>query len=191
MIYPDIVVLGTGRSGTSFVCKVLAERLGICWGRGIDPRPQPPVMKSGMWEDRNMKAWNKALAQTKITPEEWLEQFTKAHTKCRKRNVKPPRLHGVKDPYLSMASPLVWGVIKPKLIIEAYRTPEQVLESNRKNAPWRSPEYWEWFGWVVRNNIASLEVFCSRNAIPFITLRLSKVRTPDYIYDSIIQLLDI
>jgi hypothetical protein len=180
---PDIICLGTGRSGTSFVAKVLAEHLNVCWGQLVDPRPLGGAMKSGKWEDRNMKSWDKALAMLKITPEEWIWQWHKAHGKCRKAGGE--RLHGVKDPFLSHCPPMVWEHITPGLIINCKRSYKQVVASRKKYAAWRSVEYWKWHTLVAEHQLADLARWAGETGQPYVEIDLSYERTAEEVLEEV------
>lgn len=146
-------------------------------------------MKSGKWEDRNMKSWDKALAMLKITPEEWIWQWHKAHTKCRKAEYRGEankvRFHGVKDPFLSHCHPLTWGAIQPGLIINCQRSPSQVIESRKKYAAWRSGEYWKWHTLVAEHQLADLARWAKNTGQPYVEIDLSYERTAEEVLEEV------
>ena len=187
-VKPDVIILGQGRSGTSFAARVLPEHFGVCFGQRIDPRPQG-AMESGKWEDQNMKSWNKALAMMKITPEEWLSQFDKAHRQCRKIGHLGDKqklcFHGVKDPHLSFVPLLAFKHIKPGLIVEASRSKGQVLHSRKHNAPWRSLIYWAWHTEAALHNLQCIHLAALEWDIPYVRLDFTERRSEKYVIDAI------
>lgn len=138
MRHPDYVVVGTGRSGTSFVAHVLRTRLNVCMGHLIDTVPSE-FHRWGVHEDPEIKVATRQLIGKRMSATEWLEEFTRIH----KRNGRcSGPLTGVKHPDLSFLDLEDWDVIRPGLILWAWRKPEQVEASKRRArnpfGPWRT-----------------------------------------------------
>lgn len=62
------LVATTGRSGSSFVCRVLADRFGIDWG---DVAPPTRANPEGAFECSQLRWLNKARARGEVNPTLW------------------------------------------------------------------------------------------------------------------------
>jgi hypothetical protein len=149
---PDVVVTGTGRSGTSFCCYVLHVHMGICMHHKycqrtpINPKGRPPPSNKKFrwpgksWESHHIGAASWGVGYGHERPEPWLEAFQNMHTpkRCKAKYV------GCKNPQLIWASEDFWNYVKPQLLINCVRSKAQVLESmNRwaKNMGWDEKKY--------------------------------------------------
>lgn len=140
---PDVVVVGTGRSGTSTVSRILHTSFDICMGHEF--KGASAAQPIGSFEDGAMRHFTKDLAgfpfqkknvERKDTAREWIEEFGRIHSECDGRV-------GVKSPHLSGIALERWMEIAPRLIIRTHRPKELVLASMNK---WRSYDNrWERF----------------------------------------------
>jgi hypothetical protein len=129
----DIIITGTGRSGTSFVAKVLEEDFGFCMGHHIDRGPgyerKDHMHRWGIWEYKRTKNWFKAY-------EVW-KNGTPENVTLALKHTHPPACHApfkaTKVPWMCQATPEIWKTVlkelNTKLIIWAWRPAEQVIDS--------------------------------------------------------------
>lgn len=120
---PTILVVGTGRSGTSFVAQTCHEDLGICMGHYL---LQPSIMSpDGFYEDLLSHGLLHKILHSNFSLEECLYHINKSHENC--------ELWGFKSSltlYLPMA---LLAYLEPKLIIRTWRPLEDTIVSCLKN----------------------------------------------------------
>ena len=116
----DWAVTGSGRSGTSFVAKVLMDN-GVCMGKRLDVQTSEKHLY-GNREDKDMLRAHVQLLSRRMSPEAWLEKWQGLHRKC-----KGPC--GIKQPDMAFFDLDDWEVIKPRRLIWCWRKPRQVTES--------------------------------------------------------------
>lgn len=73
-IYRPVVVVGTGRCGTSTTCRILHQNLGVRMYENEFLRPDAWNPK-GYFEDRKIKRLNKEATSGGVTPETWRDQM--------------------------------------------------------------------------------------------------------------------
>lgn len=151
MRHPDIVVVGTGRSGTSFCAYVLQKRLGVCMAHEWLPatkevhggfpyavgayEEQPLMALTGMFVKR--KDWHKVG---------WLRTFDLIHAKCR-------GLVGVKQWRLALAKAEHWDYIRPRLVVRTFRPEGPTVASMVRYRRPANPERWKKFYRRLENNM--------------------------------------
>lgn len=123
-----VLVLGTGRSGTSTTARILHQHLGVCMGHtflratGLKKTRNP----RGFWEEITMTGWTKHLVKGISSPEKWCRQLDAAHNlhgcKSSLRGYKHPRL-------AEIPCREIWAALDPLLVIEARRPRDMVLRS--------------------------------------------------------------
>ena len=116
MTSPSVIVVGTGRSGTSTVARILHERLGVCMGHHM--KMQSP---GGAYEDYLAHGLNRMIVATALSAGEWLRVMSNCHEKCER--------WGAKDPWF-----LYWPIselhrLNPALIVRTWRSREKVTHS--------------------------------------------------------------
>lgn len=118
-----ILVVGTGRSGTSALARCLHE-LGICMGhKFIDPDGANP---KGYWEDMYARhLFDFVLGEQIIDGVDWRRTVEKEHLKfdCKANQI------GVKHPLLCQFSDEVLDDINPEYIFWATRNREDTIKS--------------------------------------------------------------
>lgn len=133
---PDVIVTGTGRSGTSTVARILHTELGVCMGHVF--RDVMPSNPQGEYEDTNLAVESRRLVNGYPFPDtphshpillqRWREAYHHMHPRC------SAKLRGVKSPHLSALDEKGWAEINPRLIIRTWRSKELVVASMNK---WR------------------------------------------------------
>lgn len=149
MKHPDIVVVGTGRSGTSFCAYVLQTRLDVCMAHKWLPATEEvrggfPYAVGAYEEQPLMALTGRFVKQRDWRNLGWLDTFTQIHAKCK------DRLVGVKQWRLAMAKPEHWKHIRPRLVVRTFRPEEPTVVSMtryRRKANWRN------FYWRLENNM--------------------------------------
>jgi len=195
---PDVLVLGTGRSGTSFTAFVLGTALKVCMGiprpkaiqkcdfdnyKELMQRLQPKRDKTKhrlgtAWESMIKPSW--AVVNKEITPRNWLITFNSIHVHC----VSNTKYIGVKTPILLWVPADFWDTVKPRIIINAIRTKEQVFNSNKK---WGKKLGWNDEKWGIYEEIRD-DVLS--NLPGYIELDFSVERDIQYVVDRIKPLLE-
>lgn len=140
-LHPDVMVLGTGRSGTSFVAGVLHNHFKVCMGHDFINVTRKVDGREGSYECGFM--WEATVAITgKWDPgykdadtDLWLRWFRRVHENC-----ETP-LRGVKVTHLSRLTPRQLIAIKPRLVIRTWRYPTDSAKSfnrleHRNNDDW-------------------------------------------------------
>lgn len=125
-----ILVVGTGRSGTSTTARILHQRLDVCMGHtflqasGLKKTRNP----QGFWEEigGGMTGVTKQLIKGMVSVEQWHEQLDATHD----RHGCKSKLRGYKHPRLAeIASEDIWAALDPLLVIKTWRPRELVLRS--------------------------------------------------------------
>lgn len=111
-----IIVVGTGRSGTSTVSRILHERMGVCMGHFFRMHTIHDY-----YEDLMAHGLNRMLGAGQVTVLDWRLSMAKAHANCGD--------WGFKDPYFLYASPKAIEQIQPRLFIRTWRSQEETVES--------------------------------------------------------------
>lgn len=116
---PTVIVVGTGRSGTSTVAKILHEDLGICMGHFL--KPGGPANPDGFYEDFLSHGLVRMLRTNDLAPETYLSVMNESHKDC--------RFWGAKDPWFLYTSKEVRRELKPALCIICERDFKQTMNS--------------------------------------------------------------
>ncbi len=119
--FPSVLVMGTGRSGTSTIAQVLNEKMGVCMGHYLHHRESQEW--GGQYEDIVAHAISRMVVNDGFDPGHWLKHVQHVH---RDHGCK---LWGVKDPWFTL-----WGsdsleAVSPSLIIWARRPIDETVES--------------------------------------------------------------
>ena len=119
MSRPAVIVVGTGRSGTSFAAQVCHEDLGICMGHylkeGNSNNPE------GFFEDLHSHGLLMLALNGTITPAVYWQNVCKSHVSC--------DLWGLKDPKFLYLPINTIASIAPKLIIRTWRPLKATVDS--------------------------------------------------------------
>ena len=118
------LVVGTGRSGTSFVARVLHEKLKIFMGNSWAQPPNEHNPK-GYYEDAEFSNLNKMFLDQDMPYREWVGKVEKLIEERRKLN-KP---WGFKDPLLSWVLGLYFPFFDDPKLIRCVRKRELVVDS--------------------------------------------------------------
>ena len=151
MRHPDIVVVGTGRSGTSFCSYVLQERLGVCMAHQWFPSTKEVAggypYKVGAYEEISMLLLTgRFIRRFERRKAEWLSTFALLHRKC-------SGLVGIKQWRLAMAKAEHWEHIRPRLVVRTFRPEAPTVASMVRYRRPASPERWRKFYWELENNM--------------------------------------
>ncbi len=164
---PIVLILGSGRSGTSLTMQILAA-LGL--RTGIDLIPANASNPRGFYEDRAIVRLHADLLRALGTPlyaplpSDWLHTAVARTTRdalvrlLRQRLTLIDGLYGIKDPRLSALYPLWLDVferlrLQPRVIL-AVRDPRSVVASLQRHYGFSTDEA-EWL-WLARNSEALL-----------------------------------
>ena len=118
------VVVGPGRSGTSFVARVLHERLGVCMGERFNSDKTNP---RGFYEDCDFKDANQALLTNVVSEHGW-RTMVEPIIHARRQKGRP---WGFKDP--RVAEPQIASLLRPYVhltrVIRCKRSRNDVIRS--------------------------------------------------------------
>ena len=151
MRYPDVVVTGTGRSGTSFTAYVLQERLGVCMAHSFDPPTKKVARgypyKVGGYEERSMLALTDRFVNDRDWRESgWLSTFSALHEGCE-------GLVGIKQWRLAGASLEHWKHINPGLVVRTFRPEEPTVRSMVRYRRSHREDHWRVFYRKLEENM--------------------------------------
>ena len=119
--FPSVIVVGTGRSGTSTIARLLHEKMGVCMGHYLHHRESQKW--GGQYEDIVAHAISRMVVNDGFDPEHWLKHVQHIHADhgCKS--------WGVKDPWMSLWDTESLECILPSLIIWARRPIDETVES--------------------------------------------------------------
>ena len=172
MRHPDVVVVGTGRSGTSFCAYVLQERLGVCMAHEFMPSTKEvhggyPYAVGAYEEQSMMQLTGRFVKNRSWAKMGWLEIFSKIHVRCK-------GLVGIKQWRLALATPGHWNYIRPRLVVRTFRPEGPTVASMRRYrrssdhkrltmeigadlpAHVLGTELWKTFYWRLENNMRAV-----------------------------------
>ncbi len=121
MIKPDILILGVGRSGTSFVAEVLHRRFGVCFGH--DASMLKDFRGETVYEDAGLKKMIKRVVKGEVGIDSWLRKFDATHRGC------TAKLTGAKLLDFGALSFEQFMAIGPKAVIRTIRPYRSNVES--------------------------------------------------------------
>jgi len=109
---PAILVLGSGRSGTSTVAKLCHTRLGICMGHIL--KSGDALNPSGYYEDWISHSMIQMIVNAQaFSIDTWFDAMNYQHQVC--------PAWGVKDPWILFLQHH-WGMIRPGLVVYCDRS---------------------------------------------------------------------
>lgn len=129
-----VIVVGTGRCGSSFVARVLEERLGIDMG---GPGVQRASNPGGDWEDEEVRAINEAYEGGDIGPAEWRHEL---------KELERTEPWGFKHPGCAKYLHELLFVFRKSPVIWVQRDPDDTAESWSK-----------WYGRSVESCMNSIK----------------------------------
>ena len=116
---PTVIIVGSGRSGTSTIARLCHEELGICMGHYLkDPDYMNP---EGYYEDLISHALVRTMVDGSYTADRYLSLMNHFHKDC--------LLWGAKDPWFLFLPDQTLLQLKPKLCIVAHRDLESTVKS--------------------------------------------------------------
>jgi len=122
-----VLVVSTGRAGSSAVARVLHTKMGISMGTRF--RPPDEENPKGFYEDLDFKDLNEYVLTGRIT-------FPEFETRIRKLAGLRSGDWGLKDPRLSHLWGIYLSIIPDARIIITERNPQRVVESCMKQYGW-------------------------------------------------------
>lgn len=151
MRHPDVVVVGTGRSGTSFCAYVLQNRLGVCMAHEWLPSTKEVCggfpYEVGAYEEQTMMALTGRFVKNRSwTKVGWLEVFSRIHSGCK-------GLVGIKQWRLAMATPAHWKYIRPRLVVRTFRPEGPTVASMRRYRRPSDLKRWKTFYLRLEDNM--------------------------------------
>lgn len=116
---PEVVIVGTGRSGTSTVARILHERVGVCMGHFLkSPNAANP---QGFYEDYLEHGLMLMVTQDIIGIDELMRCVSDSHNDC--------KLWGFKDPWFIHLPQQAMKAINPRVVIRTWRPIEDTVKS--------------------------------------------------------------
>lgn len=118
---PDILIIGTGRSGTSKTAEILHKHFGVCFGHS--PSMLKDFRGETVYEDTGLKKMMRRLIDGDVTIESWLRKFDSTHKGCK------AKLTGAKLLGFACLNIEQFAAINPKLIIRTKRPYQSCVDS--------------------------------------------------------------
>ncbi len=132
--HPDVVVVGVGRSGTSFTAMVLHEHLDVFMAhpqRMVTTAGEDSSHPIGSYEDnRIISPTYKQVETSDADMQDWLKIYGFYFGAIK-------GLVGIKNTGMSMFSRTQWEQLAPRLVIRTHRTKELAVKSMER---WRGRE---------------------------------------------------
>jgi hypothetical protein len=179
---PDVVVVGVGRSGTSFTAKVLHEDLGVYMGskevfKFTGPKGAHP---DGTYEDTRLNEYTYRQVEVHgISMDVWLGKYDSYY-----RSIAGPV--GIKNPATSLFLYEQWKELAPKLVVRTWRPKDLTVASMLR---WRGKtiklDHWERF-YDQREVTMKTQLDTPQHAFPVVRVEFGKERKPK---EEIIELL--
>ena len=118
---PAVIVIGTGRSGSSTIAQVLHEDIGICMGHYLQHRESNAM--GGQYEDVHAHSLNRMVVGGEMIVEDWLKYTRQQHED------RLCEAWGVKDHWMTYWTIEALQWLKPSLIIWARRPIVETIDS--------------------------------------------------------------
>lgn len=171
MRYPDIVVVGTGRSGTSFCAYVLQTRMDVCMAHRWLPATKEVLggypYAVGAYEEQSLMALTgRFVKQRDWRTLGWLDIYNRIHAQCK-------GLIGIKQWRFALAKEEHWKHIRPQLVVRTFRPEEPTVASMVRYRRPANPERWKMFYWRLENNMRRI-VDVSTFLCPVVRVDFSK-----------------
>lgn len=153
---PDILVMGTGRSGTSFTTYVLMQEFKVCMGSDIKTKKSRKC-PLGPLEDKKMLQATVNITKGRFNLDKradlpvkpWLEAFAKVHTEC------TADLVGTKNVHLAWLTPRQLQEINPRLVIRTWRNKDDTVHSLKR---WSKHNGFSWARYYDRREQSMREL---------------------------------
>ena len=130
-----VLVLGSGRCGTSTVARLLHERCGVLMGNRFRDRDKDNP--NGFYEDLQFKNLNQDLLSGTISLPQWMDLTGRL---VRERTLYGQRW-GIKDPRLCYLAGLLFGLLgEPPKVIVCDRNSQEVAASCSRCYGWPSDQ---------------------------------------------------
>lgn len=137
-VRPKVLIVGSGRSGTSTAARICHEKLGICMGRFFKPADE--MNPEGYYEDYVSHGLVRSMVAGVLLPTDYLEIMSEVLEVERsswstEQGDRHPRWHtmtvpwGAKDPWFLQLQPSWQKALEPELAIICRREPKLVVES--------------------------------------------------------------
>ena len=133
MNHEPIIVVGTGRSGTSFVADVLHNDIGVCMGRQFR-QPSKIGNPNGYYEDLAIVRLNRDFLSNYIT----LGKFIRSLSMFVEKQVSMGIPWGFKDPQISDLIGIYLSSFSDPKIIWCFRDLDAVLNSFIERSGWKA-----------------------------------------------------
>ena len=116
---PRIIIVGSGRSGTSTVARLCHENLGVCFGHELKAADE--LNPKGYYEDIISHGLLRQMVEHIVNMDRYMQIMNNLHSKC--------TFWGVKDPWFLFV-PKPWLVkLDPKLCIICDRSTSATVQS--------------------------------------------------------------
>jgi len=194
-IYPDVIVLGVGRSGTSFVAGILHNHFGVCLGHYSSKLDFNEYYECQTMFGITIKLCGRFGCGR--DPDEmrhvdkWLELYTKEHKDCATSEACGKKLYGIKVKHMCWITPNQLRALRPKLIVRTWRDPESsatsFYELNKERRHGKGLPYWRNLVDAGEEALQNLER--KVNDIPFLTINIPMRNTRRMPEEEVIELL--
>ena len=132
---PDIIVVGTGRSGTSTIARLLQTELGVQMAYNHEYQPWNDM--KGSFEEQKMIPLSYALVEKPHQKvDEWLAKYNALY--------KTDKVRGIKQTCLSLLNRDQWRAINPRLVVRTFR-PFKITVDSFCRLRWNDRKYWREF----------------------------------------------
>jgi len=168
-----IIVLGTGRSGTSTAARILHTRLNVCMGHKFHPGDIGNLL--GYYEEMTLEPVARELARGCNTAAVWMERLAYTHRHC------DAELIGYKHPIMSTVSNTDMHIINPLFVVKCWRPQKMIMASIKTRKKPYSPRMIAQRKEMQNTRLAGMEKGLVN--LPVITIDYTNRLTDDEVYE--------
>jgi hypothetical protein len=181
-MFPEVIVTGVGRTGTTNTARILHNHFGICMGHNFTPAYEP--LPDGGYEELSMLKWSHQLVEKpEANVDDWTAQYAMVHPDCDH--------HGIKQTVLSLATYEQIALIGPKLLVTTSRPEEPTVRSLMKWRGYDKARATEFYLERAKNLLSILEGwFCDGEGFDIVNIDYTNQRSDEDIIATLKPVID-